>query len=534
MRGHVDEALAAIGGGTQAELSERIVYATERNTEAPLLAGFAVDARDAGAPFGGMIIDRMQHIHELGYLCDPLTGWETCPPRFLAYEPEYANFTSDRQDTLYAAGAVTEITVYDDHYLDGSVWGTGDARVVVELPDATTMASFDTLEFDLHLRCVGHPELANCPAWDYLVYLFLCDEDDPATADVDESDTCDTEIGRWITTYWRPGRWVHDVTPYLALLQEGGTRKFAFYTSQPYQTDLKLRLSNQGKGMRPVALEPLYTGGYLGDTYNSSAVHSFDESSGLWAIRVFDGDSDYETEVSHVELGDTGGFLVGENPRRHPYGRNAFSRMDVEWGADALYWCPTTYTEPTEADAVACESTTCTAPDHDDLTTGCNGGAWRTLTPEPGTSLGSLGGEWREIYNSARLPMSVEVPDDLAAVSLMAVITGHGGATGDNCAEFCDHQHTFALDSASSWTKDHPMVGDLYGCANQVSDGTVPNQAGTWVYGRGGWCPGMEVDPWEVDVSAELLDGDAHELSYLGLVNGAVRRRGGSCGHGRG
>ncbi len=56
----------------------------------------------------------------------------------------------------------------------------------------------------------------------------------------------------------------------------------------------------------------------------------------------------------------------------------------------------------------------------------------------------------------------------------------------------------------------------------QVVDGTVPNQSGTWVYGRGGWCPGLEVVPWVVDITDDVVVGEENTVSYLGLMDGEV------------
>jgi hypothetical protein len=48
----------------------------------------------------------------------------------------------------------------------------------------------------------------------------------------------------------------------------------------------------------------------------------------------------------------------------------------------------------------------------------------------------------------------------------------------------------------------------------------VPNQGGTWWFGRGGWCPGQQVDPWVVDVTADVTPGETVTLSYEGKLNG--------------
>lgn len=45
--------------------------------------------------------------------------------------------------------------------------------------------------------------------------------------------------------------------------------------------------------------------------------------------------------------------------------------------------------------------------------------------------------------------------------------------------------------------------------------------ASTWYYGRGGWCPGQDVAPWVVDVTADVTPGQANTLSYRTEFNGA-------------
>ncbi|MFN2115421.1 MAG: peptide-N-glycosidase F-related protein, partial [Anaerolineae bacterium] len=68
--------------------------------------------------------------------------------------------------------------------------------------------------------------------------------------------------------------------------------------------------------------------------------------------------------------------------------------------------------------------------------------------------------------------------------------------------------------------KSHPEASTLMGCAEQVVDGVVPNQGGTWIYGRGGWCPGLDVKPWVIDITDEVHTGELNVLTYRGLFNG--------------
>jgi hypothetical protein len=131
------------------------------------------------------------------------------------------------------------------------------------------------------------------------------------------------------------------------------------------------------------------------------------------------------------------------------------------------------------------------------------------------------GGSFNENYNSRYAPIEIEIPSDMVRVELFAVISGHGwGAEIDNCAEFCNHTHHFEVNGVE-FTKEHPFVGNDKGCIDQIGNGTVPNQFGTWPYGRGGWCPGKQVDPWIVDVTDAVTAGETATVTYRGLFQGA-------------
>ncbi|MSQ03528.1 MAG: hypothetical protein EXR71_16825 [Myxococcales bacterium] len=314
-------------------------------------------------------VDRLQRLREFGSLADPATGWETAPATFLNYEARHWAAQAALQDRLDAQTA-TVIRAFDN---------TGERQANVELPDAATMATFDTLELDMQFICNGHPDTVGCGEWDYLAYAYLCDE----------TDTC-TEIARYITAYARPGRWVVDATPFLALMSSGGTHSFRVDSANAPLITLDLRFSNQGRGTRPLGIEYLYSGGSFNESYNAT---------------------------------------------REPH----------------------------------------------------------TFTPPEGTT----------------------------RVEVMALVTGHGyGKDVANCAEFCNHEHEFTVNGADSWTLDFPEADVLYGCADQIEAGTVPNQYGTWILGRGGWCPGKQVDPWSADITASVDLTGPNELVYRGLYEG--------------
>ena len=130
------------------------------------------------------------------------------------------------------------------------------------------------------------------------------------------------------------------------------------------------------------------------------------------------------------------------------------------------------------------------------------------------------GGAFDLHYNEGREPVAFTVPEGVERVRLVAWITGHGfGVERANCAEFCNHTHHFEVNGVE-FVKSHPEAGLAYGCYFQVPQGVVPNQYGTWPYGRGGWCPGFDVKPWVVDVTDALVPGE-NTITYQGLLNGS-------------
>ena len=609
-------------------------------------------------------IDRQQRVREVGNYCDPSTGWEQCPPFFLAYESIYFNFESQRESELEAMGGIA-VTLFDQELVSDPGWAGARSEVTLELPDAATMATYDTLYLDLELECTGYPAGTQCPAWDYIVNGYLCEIDDASTEE-DESTICTKELGRWITTYWRPGRWVHDATPMLAWLKDGGSRKFQFYSQQPYNTTLKLRLSNQEKGYRPVEIQEVFRGGALDNFYNWGMNHEISET--LWTqstiaeevdsyaisewgnlgesqvIRIegskiiFVGERDDEFEViGHDEQNQFFVTFSSGGNQRYP---NAFQRMDYAWtgnenyplalcvstwdGEDAMiaeaasencllddptsctpkadasnwftgcnfgawqllsndgdvsdilgdwedsnqqqfavaqngadnakyankysrwdwtvandqvYFCHTEDRSTTadglnawmencqsdNANTAIDESVNCTSvANPKDLSHGCDGAAWRQM-PINTTMTDLPLGVFQEIWHEDKLPQSFTPPQGTTKVEVAGVISGHGfGADSLNCAEFCDHQHQFWANNGTAHRKTHPEAGSLMGCADQVAVGTIPNQSGTWIYGRGGWCPGLEVPVWRADITEDVNFNADNTLNYLGLVDGVI------------
>ncbi|MEZ4443575.1 MAG: peptide-N-glycosidase F-related protein [Polyangiaceae bacterium] len=386
MQGRIDTALATLSQEDrewwQAHLHVVAAHASEvEGWVGTVLAGL-------GRP--GFAIDRAQNIRTVGLFADVTRfsaalntagewPWES-NMAYASYEVRHYNYEAEREARLAAETDVTIVTPWDGEVLAEEV------ETDVTFPSATEMAAFDHFEIDLTMQCPDPQagEFGNCGAWDYLVHIYLQDEDQMGW----------TELGRFISTYHRQGRYVVDATAALPLLAAGGQRHLRYSISPPwnpqaYLTKMDFRLSNRGKGYRPTSTVPLFTGG-----------------------------------------------------------------------------------------------------------------------------------DFNSLYNDAYVPIDVPIPATATHVELWAVITGHGGAT-NNCAEFCDHQHQFDIDGMT-YLRTQESVGQQQGCIAEVDHGMVPNQGGTWWYGRGGWCPGQQVEPWVVDVTADVTPGATATISYQGLFNGGA------------
>ena len=123
-------------------------------------------------------------------------------------------------------------------------------------------------------------------------------------------------------------------------------------------------------------------------------------------------------------------------------------------------------------------------------------------------------------YNDGKHPdVTFEVPEGTTRVEVAALITGHGqGTTSENCAEFCPFQSEFTL-NGSTFFKENPYAGTGYGCYDQIEDGVVANQFGSWPFGRAGWCPGQDVKIWRHDITDLVTDGE-NTISHRGLLFG--------------
>ncbi len=178
----------------------------------------------------------------------------------IAFEAQHYHFEHGIKSRMRAeeeAGEVEVVPVFEGVLASDPTWSGRRSIAEVELPSAEEMKQFDKLEVDLKLAC-RNGEDASCGDWDYLVYLYLCD-------DPDNPNACDNEIGRFITAYKRQSHWVTDISPMLGYFQEGGTVRLGFWTVQPYVLDMSLRFGKSeeakaagGENLVPSGLQPLF------------------------------------------------------------------------------------------------------------------------------------------------------------------------------------------------------------------------------------------------------------------------------------
>ena len=136
---------------------------------------------------------------------------------------------------------------------------------------------------------------------------------------------------------------------------------------------------------------------------------------------------------------------------------------------------------------------------------------------------------FNEDYADNRPPTPFMIPSNATKVEFVAYITGHGWGNNTcyNCCEFCNSRHIFTVNGGTyEFSRDFPDASSSNHCMSleMIGEGTVPNQYGTWGYGRAGWCPGLDVEPYVTDITDFIVIGDENIIDYE-----ACRVSGTSC-----
>ena len=88
-------------------------------------------------------------------------------------------------------------------------------------------------------------------------------------------------------------------------------------------------------------------------------------------------------------------------------------------------------------------------------------------------------------FNDRKPYVFVTPREGLASCKIRALITGHG-FDDFGCAEFCAGISNIFDVNGIEYRLDFDGAGTQLGCTDQVSKGSIPNEHGTWFYGRNG------------------------------------------------
>lgn len=137
------------------------------------------------------------------------------------------------------------------------------------------------------------------------------------------------------------------------------------------------------------------------------------------------------------------------------------------------------------------------------------------------------GGAFDANYNM-REPFAFTVPAGATRVELVTILSGHGQTPIDNCAEWCDHRHTFSVGGTAVPTLMHAgaTIGSARGCAEAADRGVIPGQGGNWAPTRAYWCPGEPVNAVRTDITSLVTPGTETTLEYAATFQ-TIQPRGG-------
>jgi len=101
-------------------------------------------------------------------------------------------------------------------------------------------------------------------------------------------------------------------------------------------------------------------------------------------------------------------------------------------------------------------------------------------------------GDANNPVESHLIPVQQTLTAQTNSVRIRMMNTGHGADSAENCMEFCPKYREIM------W--DNNMVSHKLIWRDDCGSNSMYPQAGTWIYDRGGWCPGSPVRYDDVDV----------------------------------
>ena len=477
-RDRFDAALAGMDPELQRSWEGRLHFVTERVNAWPGSIGEFISAQ----PRTFFAVDRLQRWREVGLMLDWLAylqdrpASEFYPLESLVYEAQGFDYEAALHARLQALAGVpnTRVVLFDGERHPGG-WGAGhSSHWEIDLPDAASLQAYDSLGLYLYQACPGHLQGVEngCNEWDYIQHLFLCDAPvDPAAVPPDGP--CAPAVAA--------------VPEVVGSCKDAGVDCRA-HEDCPDPEDRCLGYEPE-QPARPaetracscaapwgVQRDGQHTCG--GDGLEFSACECpCDTELARW-VTPYAREGEWLSDLSPLlPLLQAGGHR-----RLRFVGANGYDL----WGT-LLFWD--------------------------------SGAADRPIAAQPlwGRATGT---RFDEHYNDGRhAHVAFTLPEGATRAAVVATISGHGsGSTEENCAEFCDHTHEFRVNERR-YLRSHPEASTWFGCRDLIPAGVVPNQFGTWVFGRGGWCPGWHIEPWSVDVTRALLP-EGNSLQYRGLYLG--------------
>jgi len=468
----MDAAVRSLGSERRAlwEGTGRIHYVKDGVSELGNWVGELLES-----PGFGVGIDRFQRVRYLGSYADGdrFNGsWFDDNLAHLAHEPIYFNFESDRQDQLDAEQDVMIIETWNGEIVADPNWAGVRGSLDVTMPDAASMVDFDSLTVDMNMTCGGEGDFGFCPAWDRITDLFLCDTATEA-ANPYASQACQPFVPEGLGTCLFDGepskkdtcRADDDCdekgTSTGTVVCDGFVPAVAADTAPcdcadvmgaPYEADRRCGADGTGFGECNCSCNTLVNRWIT--TYHREGRWTNDAHH---ALAWFRRGGDFTFEYYSVD-----GWEIDIDLRFHNQGLSE----KVEQ-ATPLF----------------------------------------------------RGGTFGPSYNDAYSPIVVDIPADATKVELAVVVSGHGQADPGNCAEFCNTAHHFGVNGMENlidfpYLDDPALTGEF--CQNDVANGTVPNQYGTWFFARSNWCPGKEVAPIYIDVTSQVTPGEGNTFTYFG------------------
>ncbi len=438
-------------------------------------------------PGFGFAIDRFQRIRDLGSFADgdrynAGTGWFDPNLSFAANDAIFYNFESDRQDAIDALPSVVEVPVYTGGLI-ATGWSFVPAKAVASFPSSAEMAGFNRLDWDMTMTCDGDGELGLCPAWDRIVSVYACSEQTPAVENPYESQACQPYV---------PG--IPEVVEVLGTcMWDTVSADVTCQTSDECPTDA-YGVASTCEGYTPPV----------------SGVDAIPADTQACTCERPEGG-----EVAAVHSCDADGAGYGEcncpcdsEPARWITTYHREGRWVVD-GTFALPWFQDGGDATFALYSIDPYEFTLTARLYND-----------GVGPTPTETFRLFsGGDFNLTYNDKYEPLTIDLPSSASKVELTVLISGHGGADPGNCAEFCSTNHHFTVNGTENLV-DFPEAGAATDCQDRVGEGVVPNQYGTWFYGRSNWCPGLEIVPVVFDVTGQVTLGGANTFTYSGDYQG--------------